>query len=131
MPILKREEHRLALRKLVTSGFERIFLGTDSAPHTNDMKESHCGCAGIFNAPTALSSYMQVFDEENACDKFENFASINGPKFYGLPLNEEKITLIKKPVTYPKELSLKDGMTINIFQGAMRLDWDIIINEHK
>ena len=78
LPVAKREQHRLAVRKAATSGAPNIFLGTDSAPHARDAKESGCGCAGIFNAPFALESYASVFEEEGALDKFEAFASVNG-----------------------------------------------------
>lgn len=98
LPVAKRESHRLALRKAAISGSAKFFLGTDSAPHLTTAKESACGCAGIFNAPFALESYAKVFDEENALDKLEGFASVHGPTFYGLPLNEEKITLERAPV---------------------------------
>ncbi|MEW4448382.1 dihydroorotase [Qipengyuania sp. JC766] len=93
LPVAKRETHRLALRKAATSGSASYFLGTDSAPHAQDAKESACGCAGIFNAPFALESYLAVFEEEGAIDRFEAFASENGPRFYGLPLNEGTVTL--------------------------------------
>jgi dihydroorotase len=93
LPVAKREEHRLAVRKAATAGSAKFFLGTDSAPHTREAKESSCGCAGIFNAPFALESYATVFDEEGALDRFEAFASENGPRFYGLPLNEGTVTL--------------------------------------
>ena len=89
LPVAKREEHRLAVRKAATSGSPNFFLGTDSAPHTRQAKESACGCAGIFNAPFALESYATVFEEEGALDRFEAFASMNGPRFYGLPVNED------------------------------------------
>ena len=75
LPVAKREEHRLAVRKAATSGSAKFFLGTDSAPHTREAKESSCGCAGIFNAPFALESYAAVFEEEGALDKLEAFAS--------------------------------------------------------
>src|SRR3954454_16163797 len=93
LPVAKREKHRLAVRKAATSGSPKFFLGTDSAPHSRDAKESACGCAGIFNAPFALESYVQVFEEEGALDKFEAFASVNGALFYDLPLNEDTVTL--------------------------------------
>ena len=104
LPVAKRERHRLAVRKAATSGAENIFLGTDTAPHTREAKESACGCAGIFNAPFALESYAQVFEEEGALDKFEAFASINGPNFYGLPVNEDTITLEKAETIVPDEI---------------------------
>jgi dihydroorotase len=93
LPVAKRERHRLALRAAATSGNPKFFLGTDSAPHPRHAKESSCGCAGIYNAPYALESYAQVFSEEDALEQLEAFASLNGPRFYGLPLNEGTITL--------------------------------------
>jgi dihydroorotase len=93
LPVLKREEHRLALRAAATSGEAGFFLGTDSAPHLRHLKEHACGCAGVFSAPVALQAYLRVFAEENALDRFEAFASLNGPAFYGLPPNEQRITL--------------------------------------
>ncbi|HEY0628339.1 MAG TPA: dihydroorotase, partial [Sphingomicrobium sp.] len=93
LPVVKREEHRLAVRKAAVSGSPKFFLGTDTAPHAREAKESTCGCAGIFNAPFALESYAQVFEEEAALDKFEGFTSEHGARFYGLPLNEGAVTL--------------------------------------
>ncbi|WP_309602397.1 dihydroorotase [Sphingomonas sp.] len=101
LPVLKREEHRLAVRAAATSGSPKYFLGTDSAPHARDAKESACGCAGIFNAPFALESYASVFDEEGALDKFEGFAAEHGPRFYGLPLNQGSVTLHRAPNQVP------------------------------
>ena len=80
------------------SGSPKFFLGTDSAPHAVGRKETACGCAGIFNAPFALESYAQVFDEEGALDRLEGFASEHGPRFYGLPLNEGRVTLEREAV---------------------------------
>ena len=104
LPVAKREKHRLAVRKAATSGSPKFFLGTDSAPHTREAKESACGCAGIFNAPFALESYLAVFEEEDALGRFEAFASLNGPRFYGLPANEETITLQRADVQVPDEI---------------------------
>lgn len=104
LPVAKREKHRLAVRRAATAGWDNVFLGTDSAPHTRDAKESGCGCAGIFNAPFALESYVQVFDEEGALDRFEAFASLNGPRFYGLPVNEGTVTLEKAEASVPDEI---------------------------
>ncbi|QZD95883.1 dihydroorotase [Qipengyuania gelatinilytica] len=122
LPVAKREEHRLALRKAATSGSAKYFLGTDSAPHHRHAKESDCGCAGIFNAPFALESYVTVFDEEGALDRFEGFASLNGPAFYGLPVNEQTITLEKAPVEVPAEV---DGGEAEIvpFHAGETLKW--------
>jgi dihydroorotase len=105
LPVAKRENHRLAVRKAATSGSRKFFLGTDSAPHAREAKESACGCAGIFSAPFALESYATVFEEENALDRFESFASENGPQFYGLPLNEGTVTLERTEVEVPQEIA--------------------------
>lgn len=104
LPIAKRETHRLAVRRAATSGARNIFLGTDSAPHALEAKESACGCAGIFNSPFALESYATVFEQEGALDKLESFASVNGAAFYGLPLNEGTITLERAQTQVPNEI---------------------------
>ena len=104
LPVVKREEHRLAVRRAAVSGSPKFFLGTDSAPHARDAKESGCGCAGIFNAPFALEAYAQVFDEEGALDRFEAFASLNGPAFYGLPVNEGSVTLLRAESGVPDQI---------------------------
>jgi len=101
LPVAKRERHRLAIRKAAVSGSPKFFLGTDSAPHARHTKEAACGCAGIFNAPFALESYAAVFDEEGALDRLEGFASEYGPRFYGLPLNEDMITLERGETLVP------------------------------
>ncbi len=104
LPVAKREQHRLAVRAAATSGSPKFFLGTDSAPHARHAKESGCGCAGIFNAPFALESYATVFEEDGALDRLEAFASINGPRFYGLPLNDGTVTLERAEVQVPGEI---------------------------
>jgi len=109
LPVAKRELHRLALRAAATSGNPKFFLGTDSAPHERQAKESACGCAGIYNAPYALESYATVFEAENALDRLEAFASEHGPRFYGLPLNTGTVTLERVPVTVPARLHGNDG----------------------
>ena len=108
LPIAKRETHRKALRRAAISGSEKFFLGTDSAPHTIGAKESACGCAGIFNAPFAIESYAKTFEEEGALDKLEGFASLFGPRFYGLAVNETKIVLERRPVNVPETLNVLD-----------------------
>jgi dihydroorotase len=105
LPVAKRETHRLAVRKAATSGSAKFFLGTDSAPHAREAKESGCGCAGIFNAPFALESYATVFEEDGALDRFEAFASINGARFYGLPVNGGTITLERAEVKVPDSVN--------------------------
>jgi dihydroorotase len=105
LPVAKRERHRLALRRAATSGNPKFFLGTDTAPHARQAKESSCGCAGIFNAPFALESYLAVFEAEGALDRFEGFASEYGPRFYGLPLNDGTVTLDRTDVEVPTEIA--------------------------
>lgn len=97
LPVLKRNIHQNALRKLVASGHCRVFLGSDTAPHLRSFKETSCGCAGIFSAPNALVAYATIFEELNALNYFESFCSENGPNFYGLPLNSGTLRLIRKP----------------------------------
>ena len=102
LPVVKREKHRLAVRRAAVSGSPNVFLGTDSAPHVIGEKQSGCGCAGLFNAPFAIQAYAQVFDEEHALDKLEGFASEHGPRFYGLPLNAGTITLDRTRCVVPE-----------------------------
>jgi dihydroorotase len=118
LPVAKRERHRLAVRRAATSGSAKFFLGTDSAPHAASAKQSACGCAGIFNAPFALETYATVFEEEGALDKFETFASENGPRFYGLPLNEGRVVLERNPVTVPETEA-----GIAVFLAGKELPW--------
>jgi dihydroorotase len=105
LPIVKRERHRRALRAAAISGSPKFFLGTDSAPHAVAVKEAACGCAGIFNAPFALESYTTVFDEEGALDRLEGFASLFGPAFYGLPVNQGTVTLERGEVAVPATIA--------------------------
>lgn len=117
LPIAKREVHRLALRKAATTGGAKFFLGTDTAPHLVQAKESGCGCAGIFNAPNALESYAAVFDEEGALDRLEAFASENGPRFYGLPLNQGRVVLERAPSVMPARLPMGEGEIVPWLAG--------------
>lgn len=126
LPVAKREEHRLALRKAATSGSLKYFLGTDSAPHPRNAKESACGCAGIFNAPFALESYVAVFEEEGALDRFEAFASLNGPAFYRLPPNDGTVTLVKERVEVPAEVE-GGGAPIVPFHAGDTLNWRLVV----
>ena len=105
LPVVKRERHRLAVRRAATSGSPNFFLGTDSAPHAVETKEAACGCAGIFNAPFALESYAMTFEEEGALGRLEAFASENGPRFYGLPLNEDRIVLERTARQVPERIA--------------------------
>ena len=122
LPVAKRETHRLALRKAATSGSPKFFLGTDTAPHAVSAKEAACGCAGIFCAPFALESYAAVFEAEGALDRLEGFAAEFGPRFYGLPLNDARIVLERRPATVPETLPAGDG-TIVPFHAGETLAW--------
>jgi len=125
LPVAKRELHRLALRKAATSGSPKYFLGTDSAPHEIHAKESACGCAGIFNAPYALESYAAVFDEEGALDRLEGFASLHGPKFYGLPVNEATVRLERRENPVPDDIQ-SGGFKLVPFHAGSALEWQIL-----
>ncbi len=121
LPVVKREEHRLAVRKAAVSGSPKFFLGTDSAPHTRGAKESDCGCAGIYNAPYALESYAAVFDADDALAHFEGFASNHGADFYGLPRNAGTVTLERAPVEVPADM---DGLVP--FHAGETLGWRFV-----
>ena len=121
LPVAKREQHRLAVRAAAVSGSPKFFLGTDSAPHAVHTKEAACGCAGIFNAPYALESYVTVFDEEGALDRFEGFASEHGPNFYGLPLNGGTITLERGATVVPDRCG-----EVVPFHAGETLGWRIV-----
>lgn len=125
LPILKREKHRLALRRAATSGSPKFFLGTDTAPHAVETKEAACGCAGVFNAPVALESYVTVFDEENALDRFEAFASLNGARFHGLPVNEGTVTLVREPTAVPERIEA-GGLAVVPYHAGATLPWRIV-----
>ncbi len=121
-PVLKRSIHQDALRQAIASGSERFFLGTDSAPHTRQHKQSACGC--IFNAPSAISTYAQVFEEMNALPYLEAFCSLNGPRFYGLPVNQSTITLVKAPITIPEEVRVGNESIVPFLAGQ-RVNWSV------
>ena len=125
LPVAKREKHRLALRSAATSGNPKFFLGTDSAPHAREAKESACGCAGIFNAPYALESYLTVFEEEGAIAHFEDFASRFGPAFYGLPVNEDMVTLERVDCPVPASISA-GGAELVPFHAGENLRWRFV-----
>ena len=124
LPVAKREVHRLALRRAATSGDAKFFLGTDSAPHAIADKQSACGCAGIFNAPHALESYAAVFAEEDALDRLEAFASLNGANFYRLPVNEARVTLRYEAQTVPTHFDFGSAQVVP-FHAGERLRWRI------
>lgn len=123
LPVLKRERHRLALRRAATSGSPAFFLGTDSAPHDTGAKESACGCAGILCAPVALQAYLTVFEEEQALHRFEGFASENGARFYGVPLNEGTVTFHRISTRVIENIDLPDGRRIQSFLAGETLPW--------
>jgi len=125
LPVAKREHHRLAVRKAAVSGSPKFFLGTDSAPHEIGRKESNCGCAGIFNAPFALESYAQVFEEEGVLDRFEGFASEHGPRFYGLPLNDGTVTLKREDVAVAPVL-VDGDISLVPFHGGETIRWRLV-----
>ena len=128
LPILKKEHHRLALVDAATSGNGRFFLGTDSAPHTTALKESSCGCAGIFNVPNTLGILASIFEERGALDMLEAFTSLNGCNFYGLEVNKSKILLVKErfPVEFPSAIpTLNDE--IKVFDPGFQIFWHVKI----
>jgi len=105
LPILKRNIHQHALIEAATSGSDKFFLGTDSAPHPQHAKEAACGCAGAYTAHAAIELYAEAFEQAGALDKLEGFASLNGPKFYNLPVNSDKITLVKQAWNVPATMA--------------------------
>ena len=122
LPVVKRETHRRALVKAATSGETCFFLGTDSAPHPRSGKESACGCAGIFNALHALESYATVFEQAGALDQLEGFASEHGPRFYGLPLNTDQVTLERSPQLIPERLSVPVSTPAGVSEPPLTAD---------
>ncbi len=127
MPVIKTAADRAALRKAATSGEACYFLGTDSAPHPYAKKVSMNGIPGMFNAPVAIETYAKVFEEEGALDKLEAFASLNGPKHYKMPPNEERITLEKSPWTAPEEVKVAgpDERAI-VYRGGETIEWRVV-----
>lgn len=126
LPVAKREKHRLALRTAATSGDARFFLGTDSAPHSDPNKEMACGCAGIFTSIITMSCLAHVFEDEDALDKLEAFASLNGPAFYNKPVNKETITLVKRDeaVVFPEKIKTGDG-DVTVFDPMFPIHWEV------
>ena len=126
LPVAKREHHRLALRAAATSGDPRFFLGTDSAPHVDPLKECACGCAGIYTSINTMSCLAHVFEEEDALGRLEAFTSVNGPAWYGLPANEETIRLVRRetPVSFPAKVETGAG-PVTVFDPMFPLFWDV------
>ncbi len=125
LPVLKREEHRVALVKAATSGSPKFFLGTDSAPHARNTKEVSCGCAGCFTAPHALELYAEAFEAANALDKFEAFASFHGPDFYRLPRNTGTVTLQREEWVVPETVPYIDASGIVPLRAGETLRWKL------
>jgi dihydroorotase len=123
LPILKANRHQRALQRAAISGNPKFFLGTDSAPHARNQKESPCGCAGCFSAPVAIELYAEVFDQLGALDKLESFASFFGADFYGLPRNAETITLRRQKQSVPEELPFVDESGITPLAAGVTLSW--------
>lgn len=124
LPILKRNIHQQALIAAATSGSKKFFLGTDSAPHAKDKKEAACGCAGSYTAHAAIELYAEVFEQENALDKLEAFASFNGPDFYGLPRNQDTITLIKNTWQVPDTLTFGNDKVVPV-RASESIAWQV------
>ena len=125
LPIAKRESHRLALRRAVTTGDARFFLGTDSAPHVDANKEQACGCAGCFTASNTMAILAHVFDQEDALEHLEAFTSRNGPAFYGVPVNTTLMTLTKgKAVQFADKIATKEG-PITVFDPGVEIHWQV------
>lgn len=126
LPVAKREDHRVALVAAATSGDPRFFLGTDSAPHTDENKIAPCGCAGCFTATNTMSLLAHVFEQENALERLAGFASENGPRFYRLPVNTETLTLKKQetPVTFPKQIDTAEG-PVTVFEPGFPVHWAV------
>ena len=126
LPVLKRERHRLALVAAATSGNNKFFLGTDSAPHACGAKEAACGCAGCYTAHAALELYAEAFDRAGALERFEAFASFNGPDFYGLPRNSGQVTLVKKEWEVPASYPFIAGDSLVPLAAGETLRWQLV-----
>ena len=126
LPVLKRNIHQQALRKVVASGSNKFFLGTDSAPHYKHLKETSCGCAGCYSAHSAIELYTTVFEQLDALDKLQGFASEHGPRFYGLPINKGSVTLERKEWQIPDIIELPNGHTVVPFLAGTILNWKLV-----
>lgn len=124
LPVLKRDTHQQALLAVIRSGNNKFFLGTDSAPHARYKKESACGCAGIFSAHAAIETYATIFEQQDALDKLEAFASFNGPDFYGLPRNTGSITLLKQDWQVPDEYDMGEDKLVPLLAGQI-IPWKL------
>lgn len=125
LPILKREVHRQALLEAATGGNPKFFLGTDSAPHPTDAKQSDCGCAGSYTAHAAIELYAEAFDSVGRLDRLEAFASFHGPDFYGLPRNTDTLTLMREPRPVPERIEVEAGVTLTPLRAGERVSWRV------
>jgi dihydroorotase len=125
LPVLKREQDRQALIEAATSGDPRFFAGTDSAPHLVSQKEKDCGCAGVFNAPTAIAAYAQIFEEASALAQLEGFLSLHGAAFYGEEPASERVTLRQQPWTPPEQIEVPGHGAVRVFLGGSTLRWNL------
>ncbi|MDO5650944.1 MAG: dihydroorotase [Moraxella sp.] len=128
LPILKRANHQARLLEVASSGNPKFFLGTDSAPHATHTKEAACGCAGCYSAVHALALYATAFESMNALDKLENFASVFGANFYGLPVNQSTITLVKREQTIADSYPYLDNRTLTPLMAGQTIGWDLAGN---
>ena len=126
--IAPRREDLAALRKAATSGNKKFFLGTDSAPHARASKESACGCAGCYSAPYALGLYAEVFEAMDALHQLEGFASLHGPAFYRLPVNSDKLKLVKRTARIPETLPYSEPEGIVPLAAGNTLDWQVLVD---
>jgi dihydroorotase len=126
LPVLKREEHRLALLEAATGGSPKFFLGTDSAPHARAAKETACGCAGIFSAPAAIELYATAFEQAGALDRLEGFAGRHGPIFYDLPFNRGTLTLVRRPNPVPAVVAAGEAGDLVPLGAGTTLDWSVL-----
>ena len=126
LPVAKREKHRLALLGAATSGHASYFLGTDSAPHVDALKEHACGCAGCFTATNTMPLLAHIFEQEGALERLEGFTSLNGAAFYGLPPNEAQITLIKSvQATAFRAKILSEAGPVTVFDPGFAVHWQV------
>ncbi|GHC57884.1 dihydroorotase [Neogemmobacter tilapiae] len=125
LPVAKRESHRLALRRAATSGHPRIFLGTDSAPHADHLKEHACGCAGCFTATNTMPLLAHMFEEDGALDRLEGFTSVHGAQFYGLPLSDQTLTLTKGDAAQFPAKILSDAGPVTVFDPGFPVHWHV------
>lgn len=125
LPVLKRQSHQRVLLDVATSGNPKFFIGTDSAPHATHTKENACGCAGCYSAAIALPLYATAFESVGKLDKLEGFTSIHGAKFYGLPVNTDKVTLVRESWQIPENYPYLDGHSLTPLMAGQTIDWQV------